>query len=486
MTGLGFIFIPLALAALLLRRPALLAIAVLAAVFQGGAVVNYVTRSGTTIPVMPYYFVCAVLVCALALEARRAARRLAQASRAAKAQLLSLLFFCLWAVTSAFFLPYYFAGLPVNPPRIGMDATYYNLVPLQFSHSNLAQAIYLPLNLCLLIFAVAIRPACSTNRLLHRAFTASTAVVLAVGFYQKAASILRWPYPVKFFVSNILSYNGRGWAEMAGGLGLRLSATFSEASYAGAFLAPAFLYFLAYAAHSRCHRGRRLLMAVLCLAALALTGSSTGYVAALFGLALFGWVEVVLPLARGRVNPATLAAAGGVLLLTAAALTTLPGSRVRMLLNGELLDKVTSGSALHRFAADRAASNIVARTAGLGAGLGSERPSSFVMYLLSNVGILGTLAFCAACVQLLLAARNRQRALTNRADIERAHALRYGFLVSLCASAIAIPDLSWQLTWVWWAMLLVSIAGPTSATGPHTVRKTSVEGLTMTPSTARL
>lgn len=238
MTTLGYIFTAAVAATLLLRRPALVAVAILAAVFQAGAVVNYTTGSGAVIPVMPYYFVCVAIACALVLEARRVVRGWSEASPSARRQLRWLVFFCAWGVASAFLLPHYFAGLLVNTPRGGLDASYFQLLPLRFSNSNLAQATYLPLNLCLLVFAVGIRARRSMSTLLNRAFAASVAVVLAAGFYQKAASIFHWPYQASFLVSNIVSYNTYAWAEVSGGLGLRLSAPFSEASYAGAFLAP--------------------------------------------------------------------------------------------------------------------------------------------------------------------------------------------------------------------------------------------------------
>jgi hypothetical protein len=470
-TPLGLILVPLTLAALLLRPRALLWLTVVAAVFQGGAVLNYVTGGGTVIPVMPFYFVCAVLVAAVVLRAGEAGTAWGELAPAVKTNLLWLGAFAIWAVASAFVLPRYFQGLLVNPPRVGMDISYLHLLPLHFGHSNLAQAVYLPLVLTFLLFTVTLRPAGVPVRLLYSGLVAATGVALAVGFYQKAASAFGWPYPAHLVISNLVTYRGVAYKETVNGLGLRLSSTFSEASYAGAFMAAGFIFFLTLAAGSRRHRAARFLAGLLCLTALALTGASTGYASALAGLALFALAQLLAPLFRGRVRPAAVALTGLLVLAFGLAFVAVGPSRVTGLINTELLHKATSGSALRRFRADRVAWGVIRHTWGLGAGLGSDRPSSLILYLLSNVGVLGTLLFAIAVIQLLLMIRRRLR---SEPDVERRALLRatlYAFLTNLGALVIAVPDLSWQLTWVLWALLLAQLAAPARRPVPHPQRQ---------------
>ena len=121
-----------------------------------------------------------------------------------------------------------------------------------------------------------------------------------------------------------------------------------------------------------------------------------------------------------------------------------------------LFQKGDSLSAVYRWEADWYAVQLFFETGGLGVGLGSNRPSSFLTFLLSTVGLPGTFLFFSivgAQTGMLAHARKKQRNI-NESDIDAATWSWFGVLLSM---SIAIPDIASQLLWVMWIMLLVSI-----------------------------
>jgi hypothetical protein len=464
-TPLGYALVPIGVVALLVRPAALLWLGVVAAIFQGGAVLNYVTGGGTVIPVMPFFFVSVLMAVALLVHARRAGWAWERLAAEPRRVVLFLVAFAAWGVASAFLLPRYFAGMLVNPPRASMDLTYGHLLPLHFGHSNLAQAGYLPLAVVFLVFAICATEPLGAARTMYRGLVAATVLALGVGFYQKAASARGWYYPARLIVSNEVTFRSGAYREVTAGLGLRLSSTFSEASYAGAFFAAAFVFFALLAVHSPRRRLLRALIGLMCLGAAALTGSSTAYGCLAVGVVLFLVIEVFAPMVCGRVSPVATALAGLGFVAVGVGALFLPLGPVARVLTDELFQKIHSGSALHRFAADRAAWLVFWHTWGLGVGLGSERPSSLVLYLLSNVGVIGSLVFLGALFALLIGCRRRLRFVYEPERRARLIALQYAFVINLAALVVSIPDVSWPMLWVWWAMLLLELAGPASPAG---------------------
>ena len=94
--------------------------------------------------------------------------------------------------------------------------------------------------------------------------------------------------------------------------------------------------------------------------------------------------------------------------------------------------KVSSSSYTQRSGADAYSYELLARTFGLGVGLGANRPSSFLATLLSTTGVVGTVLFAAAIVVVLYSARAN-------AGVRPA---AWALVALLIAKVVSSPDLS--------------------------------------------
>ena len=102
-----------------------------------------------------------------------------------------------------------------------------------------------------------------------------------------------------------------------------------------------------------------------------------------------------------------------------------------------ILNKADSSSAANRSAADRFSFDVLYNTAGLGSGLGSNRPSSFVAALLSTVGVLGTSLLVSALVLVLVRAFG---------DVRYQPAV-WSTVVLLVSKSVSGPDISEPVLW---------------------------------------
>lgn len=445
----------------LLRPARLVPMLIVLAVFQGAAAINLLPGGyiPIAISISPYYLLALVCCMRLLPDFRVALAGLRRAGHEFVVEFRLWVAFSVWSVCTAFLLPRFFAGQPVDDPRTGMDLTYTHLTALQFSHSNIAQIAYLMLNLAVLTAAFASVGSGRMTIRLQRAFELSGVFVLGFGAYQKAASILHLPFPAAFLDSNIQNFTAGGFNTATYGLGLRISSTFSEPSYAGGFYAVFFAYAAVLAL--RRQRGARgyALLAAASLVMLTLTGATTGYAAALIVVPAVVLFEAVLPGLRRGIKPAYLIGAGAVVAAIAGEIMLIPSSAVMATLNGELLHKLQTGSAMHGLAADRVAWDLFLHTGGLGVGLGSERPRNFALYLLSNVGLIGTGLLTVIVVRLGRFCRRILRLVPRRDERSALLAAAVWALgVQLLTMLISIPDLSWPELWV-----LLALVGITAA-----------------------
>jgi hypothetical protein len=110
------------------------------------------------------------------------------------------------------------------------------------------------------------------------------------------------------------------------------------------------------------------------------------------------------------------------------------------LVDSVLINKVDSGSFMARTYSDIMALGIWLQSYGLGVGLGSNRPSSFVTSLLSNLGLIGFVLF-ALFVLLLIAAALRKKNVWLTSFV-------IGLIVYLVAKSLAGPDINDGLLWI--------------------------------------
>ncbi len=437
-TAIGAVLIPASVAIFFLRPDALGPWAIILSAFQAASVINI--DGGFPIGVTPYFLVLlliAVRFIPMWLSGRCGFTRADVAIGITQ----PLLVLTIWAVASAFILPILFAGVGVNTPRAGMDSP--ETVPLQWTMSNAAQAIYLALNAIFVVHVLWHSRINGYFERLIRAFVICGLVAALVGIYQYVAHYSGLPYPTEFFNSN------SGWRQLMteelSGV-WRLSATFSEPSAAGAFFAvwSTLLLFLAADDRGKAYWAWPLFLVGMLM--ILLTTSTTGYIAGGLVIALFMWKEFARIFTVGKIS-------GRGLFLLFVIAGAIGAAAVFIPHLNELLTKIVWHKSQSQSSRDRAttiweALRITKETYGMGVGLGSNRPSGMLFYIASNLGIPGLIAFAAMIFTIyrLFATALRAYPVRDRAAVYLG-AAGWACAIELLAMASAGGDMSGPLLW---------------------------------------
>ena len=448
-TSIGLLLIPPSVAIFLLWPKYLVPWGTIVSVFSAASVISF--GGSFPIGIAPFPFV-AVLI-AIRFGRLYFARRLSFARSDPVLPLIrSVLMFTAWGVISAFLLPVMFANLEVNAARTIIEEP----TPLHWTVSNGAQAGYLILD-CLfimyVIWVVAKDPA--QLELLMSAFKWSGVVALTVGGYEFLAHLTGLPFPTDFFHSN--QAMAQLITEKIAGT-WRLSATASEPAAAGGL----FACWSAFLLSRVCDRAtaRRFDWVLLCggIAMLILTTSSTGYIAAIALLAFFFWQQGLRPLIRGRVNPRMLLVCAAVAAAAIVTLTQFPD--FHQLLAQVFWEKNESMSGRERLSTIWRAFDLVGESWGLGVGLGSDRASGMLFYVLSNLGVPGVMLLGHSIyVTGALACKACNPSLVDRAILSHIRASAWAFAVGLLAMATAGSEVAGYGFWLVWSILAASISG---------------------------
>ncbi|PLZ03576.1 hypothetical protein CY652_04070 [Burkholderia sp. WAC0059] len=341
---------------------------------------------------------------------------------------------CLCAAVGAVFLPRALAGttyvFAIN--RGDTDPNQAALQPLGPVSGNLSQMIYCCGELVLY---------CAMSVFLRRrdayGFFAK-AIMLLAALNIAAAAIDLASYEAGIDVLSAVKtadYVMHGDEEL-GGL-KRIVGTFSESSAFSGFTLPLFaftinLWLLGY--RSRVNS----LLSAASGALLLMSTSATAYVGALAYLAclLLGRPQTVAPRARSRKRRLCLVLACAVVLALIYAATFRPDllDVVTGFFGQTLLDKSDSDSGVERAAWNLQAVQNVIDTYGMGVGIGSARASSFLLVLLSNLGVVG--ALCFALFFVGAAARPMARAYP-AADRAVGYAARQAMIAALIVASVS-------------------------------------------------
>lgn len=351
-----------------------------------------------------------------------------------------------WAAVISIAGPRIFTGMRVFAPDLGVDAQVSNMAQLAPSLGNIAQLGYVALGVVFLLLAGRAFPV--DARLLGAALW-----VAVVGAALRIVAEPLWPHAP---LQNMPSFN---YATPE-----RLSGTFYEPSVLGLYLTAAAGYFGARLLWSA--RGGRV-AALIGLALVAVDFVRNGSGTALLGLAIMvalaGVVATVRVVRSGRFGVRPLAVAGAAV-IAAVGITQLPV--ILQFTVGSAAAKADSESFVARTASNVRSWQIFLESTGLGIGLGSNRPSSLFMLLLSCLGIIGVGLFVAVVVLAL------RRALRNRA-LEPAG---WGLAGVLIAAVVAVPDLSTPAIWAGLAACLYGrVSGVPVAVAPVDVATTPAD-----------
>ena len=356
------------------KEDSLLGLLLIASVFQAASAINIAERG-----IQPYYIV-AMFIIVRALVNRVLGKR----SNTAMPQGRWLLIFGAIAIASAFVLPIIFAGTPIYDPKIGIDDGLFIRPQLKLNLNNVVQSGYLACHIATAFALLSLKfSAAKTRRAYLWVFYIEVFFVSAESFCQ----LVGIPFPLSLILNN----PGYAlWDLTEEAYGTRNPGTFSEPSLAGALLV---LYCVGFLAEYLARR-RSTVHVIVALVASGLVASSSS----MLTLCLFPFVLLI------RYSPfrfpwyINLRQARRIawilfLLVTPLVLVLLFASGYREILTGLTVSKGESGSFINRTAADLYSLQLLLRTHGLGVGLGSNRSSSLVTTLVSNVGVAGTLLF---------------------------------------------------------------------------------------------
>lgn len=305
-----------------------------------------------------------------------------------------LLLLTAFGLLTAIFFPRIFQGVTetMTVERVANGRNFITLTPLRFSSNNITQSVYSVGGVVAFAAAYAYFRRVGTPRHLIGAIILLAAINLVFAIIDVVTYFTRTEYIMSFFrTANYALLTG----SEKGGL-KRISGTFPEAS---TFASYALVLFAATASLwlDRVRSWTTGTLAALSLAALLLSTSATALVGIIV-VVPFLWLRALVTGFRkpAMSRPAFLVVAVAVVPVLALILVVLFPEVTESLqdfLDEMLLSKADSQSGRERTLWNTMAYRTFIDTYGLGAGLGSARASSYVLVLLSNVGVLGFLFF---------------------------------------------------------------------------------------------
>lgn len=323
-----------------------------------------------------------------------------------------------------------------------------------FRGENLNQLVYLLLNGALVLVLVdrlARLPARELLRTAHATILAPFLLATLFVIWDWLAGRFGWYFPDAFLHSN--AFYAAAHEQNFGDVP-RVSGPFSEPSG----LAYAYGGFLAYASarYLDDRRAGSLLLVLIAIAALAISTSTTAYallavwaLCAVVALPLLGLLDLLGGVRRrrpgsGRNRLAVIALVvaailGGVWVVSSSS------DAIRVVYESSIQGKTETGSYKSRTGADMMGLESFSATWGIGLGLGSHRPSTLPVTLLSNTGLVGTLAFLIFVMLCLYRPKTRG---SRFADARTLWPLRAFALGLLTAHLVSSPNFNGQLLWL--------------------------------------
>jgi hypothetical protein len=414
------------LAGLFVPMSAILHVQLALCLFGGAAAMSLPALGGATItPAVLYlpFFTARVLL------ARHGIVPLRTISRST----FWLMLVAVWGVLGAITIPRFLEGqvqilaidrTAANSPGVG-------LFPLHPVSGNITQSGYALGGFCAFL---AVRSLLRLQRGLH-VFTGAALLLAGMSCLAAIINLGEFYLGLPRMLVHVRTAGYRMFdAYEAGGL-MRIQGTFPEASAFASFSLPLF----AFTFNLWLSKTRTLLSGLLALCSFGFLAFSTsgtayaglaGYFGALgLGLAWRAYSTHRIPRARVLATVAmfALAAAGAAVVLEMKV-----AARVGTFLDNMVFAKLDSPSGIERTAWSMQAWSNFLDTYGIGVGLGSARASSFVMVLLSNIGIVGTALFGAFVLEVW---RSGDHATV--ADQAVARAARHAVLATLIAAILS-------------------------------------------------
>jgi hypothetical protein len=355
--------------------------------------------------------------------------------------------FVFFTMIWSFVAPFIFAGYPVFPPELGIDfSAIYGPSPLKFSEYNIALSIYMLFYVLTLLFIITTNWNKNDLKILHRTFMISFLIILVTSISQILNFILKTP-DITTYLYTIVTREFR--LDMAGSFP-RVQATYQEPSMFAPFIVGVYSYYLYGTLKYK--NLLHLTMTIVALILILFSASTTAYISTMIltflvlcfnlPLRIKNWmVYINLP----RAIIVIIITAAMLLIFTGVIFFTIGFDSFIFLINEFLINKPNTGSYKNRTIADLHALKLFIDTYGFGVGLGSNRPSSLLPYLLSQLGFVGTWLFLVFIHKVMY--------FTYK-SLKNTEYFQYFFLVPavLVSQLIGYPDITnptlWQFIYI--------------------------------------
>lgn len=463
LTPFGWIYLPIVLAVLAFKRAWLLPLLIVSAVLHAPAVaVLRIAAGAAPMGVTPWLITsAAVFVHLCELVLKQGGIQLGEDTTTRRLAMGWMVFFVL-SITSAFTLPFLFAGVQVFP----VETIDFGTQPLRWRPLNALHAINFAVLAMLCLYVLQLPRVRANSRNVLFGLVAACVVTVAFSVFQRLqvhgviATVAQArdslnPSYFQFEPNFSLSFVRTSWP-------------FTEPSYASVWFAAVFSAGLATMLFGR-HAWPGLTAAVCgALGVLSTAGGSGTASIVLSSLIIFSVAVICVvfgkPFARARTLSRLLL---GLVALASATLSLglLNTERDQLMQSAKdyyseiieprLDDDLKQGHT--RSASNREALRIIEQTYFMGAGLGSNRVSSFVLSMASGLGLLATvLFFCLVGMQVVVLLRAVPTSMESLA-------VSGGLVGTLLGCIVGIPDLGWPGLWIW---ILASLAVATCLPPP--------------------
>lgn len=352
--------------------------------------------------------------------------------------------FCALALVSSVTLPVIFDGILVYAPKGGIDDQYFSRSILQMSSGNFAQAVFLGLYWISTMYFITKKNIVALESYFEKAYFWTSIIVLFFGYYQAVSLVTGIYFPKNILLSNE-SYGLAGDTNV--GILPRIHSVFTEPSFFAVYLTGVFAWvYIRFLAEDRKNiRMRWLFMLTLVTVGLFLSLSTIGYVAVI----VFVVVHSFFMFFSGRnARQIKILSIFCILIFSICAALYYFVDGFDLIFDSVLFSKSESDSSKHRIASDTFALDLLSQTYFLGVGLGSNRPSSFVTFLLSNVGVIGTAMAVIASYLLVVRGKLASRGVIDQRRLVGIESTGWALFVMLVAKALGGSELNFPPMWV--------------------------------------
>lgn len=313
--------------------------------------------------------------------------------------------FTLFVIVWSYLAPIIFVSYPVYPPALGIDfSAVYGPSPLRFSVYNIALSGYILLYFFSLMYISTITWTKKDLIIIGRIIVVCLFIVILTSISQifnylfGTLDITKYVYTI---TSRELSYSLIGdFLPIP-----RIQATYQEPSMLAPFIVGLYSYYL-YCTFAKFNY-INIFFTIFTFFIILLSTSTTAYVSLL--IMTFLILVYLNPVKISKFN-IKIRKRNALLLFVITfllVLITIAGISLTIgfhklidIIDIYLINKSKTSSFINRTTADLHALNLFFNTYGLGVGLGSNRPSSLLPYLLSQLGIVGTSLFTIFIVKI--------------------------------------------------------------------------------------